>query len=91
VFTCAKCQQETYVQYGKSALCVACALGKPPAPVFADWDTQTANQAIGTGVLAGRRFWVSFSACSSWTSRLGLRTPSIYRAEQSARIGFGAL
>jgi hypothetical protein len=88
VFTCAKCQQETYVQYGKSALCVACALGKPPAPVFADWDTQTANQAIGTGAIVGQWNWHCFeilqrTTVNSWTS--------FYRAEQSARLGFGAL
>jgi hypothetical protein len=86
VFTCAKCQQETYVQYGKSALCVACALGKPPAPVFADWDTQTANQAIGTGVIVGRWKWDWASGGVAGNSR-----NSFDRAIQSARIGFGAL
>lgn len=67
------------------------------------WDTQTALQAVGTGVLVmyglraqpmrpdGEYFWVRWCGLYGGNWLLEIWSGAWLRAQQSARIGFGAL
>lgn len=62
------------------------------------WNTQTANQAIGTGWIVGHMRHKYFAASHHWLptwiwgfGSYARQFGNFYRAVQSASIGFGAL